>query len=331
MSLPKAEKQHLPVLLATCVELLAPALQEPGSVVVDATLGMGGHTEALLRAAPNARVIGIDRDTQALEMARERLAPFGDRFTPVHATYDEILEVLDDQGIAQVQGILMDLGVSSWQLDQVERGFSYSTDAPLDMRMNTTAGPSAADLLNYESESELARIFKQYGEERYAGRIARSIVNTRNEQPLSTTGQLVEVILNALPSAARYAPGGHPAKRVFQAVRIAVNDELGGLTRALPAAVEALAVGGRLVVESYHSLEDRLVKQEFARGLKISAPQGLPVVTEQYQPYLAELVRGALLADDEELARNSRAASVRLRAVTRLRPTPDHLIRTDLT
>lgn len=331
MNLPKAEDQHLPVLLDTCVNLLVPALQEPGSVLVDATLGMGGHTEAILKAAPNARVIGIDRDTQALAMAQERLAPFGERFTPVHATYDEIREVLEDQGLETVQGILMDLGVSSWQLDQVERGFSYSTDAPLDMRMNTTAGRSAAQVLNEDSETELARIFKQYGEERYSGRIARAIVNSRLDQPLATTGQLVEVVLNALPSAARYAPGGHPAKRVFQAVRIAVNDELGGLTRALPAAVAALAVGGRLVVESYHSLEDRLVKQEFARGLKISAPQGLPVVTEQYQPYLAELVRGALLADDEELARNSRAASVRLRAVTRLRPTPAHLMRTDLT
>lgn len=331
MNLPKAAEQHLPVLLETCVELLIPALQEPGAVLVDATLGMGGHTEAILAAAPNARVIGIDRDTQALEMAQKRLAPFGDRFIPVHATYDQILEVIAEQGFPQVQGILMDLGVSSWQLDQVDRGFSYSADAPLDMRMNTTAGPSAADLLNTESEAELARIFKQYGEERYAGRIARAIVRQRQEQPLSTTAQLVEVVLNALPAASRYAPGGHPAKRVFQAVRIAVNDELGGLTRAMPAAVAALAVEGRLVVESYHSLEDRLVKQEFARGLQISAPQGLPVVTEQYQPYLAELVRGALLADDEELARNSRSASVRLRAVTRLRPTPAHLIRTELT
>ncbi len=320
-----AQDRHLPVLLQRCVDLLVPALQEPGSVLVDCTLGMGGHTEAVLEQVPTARVIGIDRDLEALELASARLARFGDRFTPVHAVYDEIGDVVAAQGLPAVQGVLMDLGVSSLQLDEAERGFSYAQDAPLDMRMDQSRGLTAADVLNTYDEGELTRILRTYGEERFAQRVARAIVRRREKQPWTRTGELAEVVRDAIPAATRRT-GGNPSKRTFQALRIEVNGELEVLERAVPAAIEALAVDGRIVVESYHSLEDRIVKRAIARGTTSSAPPDLPVEPESHKPYLEALTRGAEEADAAELERNPRAASVRLRAARRLRPTPHHLM-----
>ncbi len=319
-----AAERHVPVLLERCLELLAPALEVEGAVMVDSTLGMGGHTEGVLRWFPHVRVVGLDRDPQAIALASERLAPFGDRFTGVHAVYDEIRDVLADLSIPAVQGVLMDLGVSSLQLDEVERGFSYAQDAPLDMRMDATTGPTAADVLNTYDERDLARVLRTYGEERFAPRIARAIVRARATAPLARTGELVDLVRAAIPAAAR-ATGGHPAKRTFQALRIEVNHELDALARALPESVEALAVGGRIVVEAYQSLEDRMVKQTFALGASVSAPPDLPVVPDTHQPYLRLVTRGAEEADEAELARNPRSQSVRLRAAERLRTTPDHL------
>ncbi|QHT55483.1 16S rRNA (cytosine(1402)-N(4))-methyltransferase RsmH [Cellulomonas sp. H30R-01] len=319
-----AATRHTPVLLQRCLDLLAPALAAEGAVMVDSTLGMGGHTEGVLRAFPHVRVVGIDRDPQALDLAGRRLAPFGERFTAVHAVYDEIRDVLDDLGLAHVQGVLMDLGVSSLQLDERERGFSYAHDAPLDMRMDATRGLTAADVVNTYEEREIARVLREYGEERFAPRIARSIVRAREKAPLARTGELVDLVRAAIPAATRKT-GGHPAKRTFQALRIEVNGELEVLERALPASVEALAVGGRIVVEAYHSLEDRLVKRTFAAGATSSAPPDLPVEPETHAPYLRLVTRGAEEADEAELAANPRSQSVRLRAAERTRPTPDHL------
>ena len=319
-----AAGRHTPVLLQRCLDLLAPALSGPGAVMVDATLGMGGHTEGVLRAFEGVRVVGIDRDPQALALATERLAPFGDRFVGVHAVYDEIADVVADLGLPSVQGVLMDLGVSSLQLDETERGFAYAQDAPLDMRMDPTTGPTAADVLNTYDERDIARVLRVYGEERFAGRIARLVVRRREQQPLTRTSELVDIVRAGVPAATRKT-GGHPAKRTFQALRIEVNGELAALERALPAAVESLAVGGRIVVESYQSLEDRLVKRALAAGATSSAPPDLPVEPATHAPYLRLLTRGAEEADADEVARNPRAQSVRLRAAERLRPTPDHL------
>lgn len=317
--------RHLPVLVQRCVDLLAPALAAPGAVLVDCTLGMGGHTEAVLDQVPGVRVIGIDRDTQAIQLASARLARFGDRFTAVHAVYDEIGDVVADQGLDSVQGVLMDLGVSSLQLDEAERGFAYAQDAPLDMRMDATTGQTAADVLNTYDERDLTRILRDYGEERFASKIARSIVRRREERPWTTSAELVDLVRACIPAATRKT-GGNPAKRTFQALRIEVNGELEVLERAVPAAIEVLAVDGRIVVESYQSLEDRLVKRSFARGATSSAPPGLPVEPETHKPYLELLTRGAEEARGEELENNPRSASVRLRAARRTRPTPDHLI-----
>jgi 16S rRNA (cytosine1402-N4)-methyltransferase len=320
-----AADRHLPVLLQRCVDLLAPALAEPGSVLVDCTLGMGGHTEAVLEQLPTARVIGIDRDPQALALAGARLARFGDRFTPVHAVYDEIGDVVGEHAGGSVQGVLMDLGVSSLQLDEAERGFAYAQDAPLDMRMDSTQELTAADVLNTYDERDLARILREYGDERFAGKIARAVVRRRAEREWDRSGELVDLLRAVIPAATRKT-GGHPAKRTFQALRIEVNGELEVLERAVPAAIEALAVDGRIVVESYQSLEDRIVKRAIARGTTSSAPSGLPVEPETHRPYLEALTRGAEEADAEELERNPRSASVRLRAARRLRPTPEHLL-----
>jgi 16S rRNA (cytosine1402-N4)-methyltransferase len=330
MSTSDAAARHTPVLLQRCIDLLAPALAAPGSVLVDATLGMGGHTEGVLTALPHVRVVGIDRDPQALRLAGERLAPFGDRFTPVHAVYDEIPEVVERLGLPGVQGVLMDLGVSSLQLDEAERGFAYAQDAPLDMRMDPTRGRTAAEVLNTYDEAALIRVLREYGEERFAQRIVRRIVAARQQAPITRSGELVDLVRAGIPAAARQT-GGNPAKRTFQALRIEVNDELAVLERAVPAALEALVVGGRLVVEAYQSLEDRIVKKALAAGSQISAPPGLPVVPETHQPYLRLLTRGAEEADAAELERNPRSQSVRLRAAERLRPTPEHLLRTDST
>ena len=320
----EAAARHTPVMLARCVELLAPALRVPGAVMVDSTLGMGGHAEAVLEAFPDVVVIGLDRDPEALDLAGRRLARFGDRFTAVHAVYDDVLTVLGRLGVAQVEAVLMDLGVSSLQLDEVARGFSYSQDAPLDMRMDPSGGTTAADVLNSYDERELTRVLREYGEERFAQRIARNIVAARDRRPLERTGELVAILQASIPAATRKT-GGHPAKRTFQALRIEVNRELETLERALPASIEALAVGGRIVVEAYHSLEDRLVKRAFAVGAVSSAPVDLPVEPDTHRPFLRLVTRGAEEADEAEIARNPRSQSVRLRAAERLRPTPDHL------
>ncbi|MFC7373867.1 16S rRNA (cytosine(1402)-N(4))-methyltransferase RsmH [Brachybacterium sp. GCM10030267] len=316
-----AEDRHVPVLLETSVELLAPALQEPGAVHVDATLGMGGHAAAVLHAAPQARLVGIDRDPQALELARRRLEQegLGERATLVHATYDEIPDVLEELGLPGAHGVMMDLGLSSFQIDTAERGFSYAADAPLDMRMDTSSdGPTAADLLRELPEAEISRILHDLGDERFARRIARRIVERRQEAPLTRSGELVELLDRAVPAASK-ASGGHPAKRTFQALRIAVNQELEILASAIDSALDCLHVGGRIVVESYHSGEDRLVKTAFARRTRSSAPPGLPVELEEHRPTFTPLVRGALQADEIERGSNARAGSVRLRALTRTR------------
>jgi 16S rRNA (cytosine1402-N4)-methyltransferase len=309
---------HVPVLLDRVVALVAPPLQQPGSVLVDATLGLGGHTEAVLTRCPEAHVIGVDRDTHALELAGRRLEPFAGRTTLVHAVYDEIPEVLAELGHDHVDGVLFDLGVSSMQLDVRERGFAYAEDAPLDMRMNDTEGQTAADVLNTYPVEELARILKWYGEERFARRIAESIVRERDREPFTRSARLVELIREAIPAPARRT-GGHPAKRTFQALRIEVNDELSVLRRALPGAIDAIGVGGRVVVMSYHSLEDRLVKQAFVEHTRSDLPPDLPFVPEGHEPPLRQITRGAEKASADEIEQNPRAASVRLRAVERVR------------
>jgi 16S rRNA (cytosine1402-N4)-methyltransferase len=310
---------HDPVLLDRVVALLQPALDHAGAVLVDATLGLGGHSEAVLTRCELARVVGIDRDPEALGLAADRLAPFGDRFRGVHATYDEIPDVLADLGLDHADGVLFDLGVSSLQLDVADRGFAYRQDAPLDMRMDPTSGPTAADVLNTYSQAELTRVLREYGEERFAPRLARAIVREREREPFSTSARLVELLYAEIPAPARRT-GGHPAKRTFQALRIEVNDELGVLRRAVPAAIDAVSVGGRVVVESYHSLEDRLVKQAFAAVTTVDVPPDLPFIPEDRQPALRLVTRGAERAGEHEIAVNPRAASVRLRAVERIRP-----------
>jgi 16S rRNA (cytosine1402-N4)-methyltransferase len=310
---------HVPVLLDRVVALLAPALQHPDAVLVDATLGLGGHSEAVLARCELARVVGIDRDPDALDRARERLAPYGDRFSGVHAVYDEIPDVLDELGLASVDGVLFDLGVSSMQLDVRERGFAYAVDAPLDMRMDGSSGPTAADVLNTYSAAELTRVLRDYGEEKFARKIAGAVVRQREVEPFTTSARLVELLYAEIPAPARRT-GGHPAKRTFQALRMEVNDELAVLRRALPAAIDSIAVGGRIVVESYHSLEDRLVKQAFAAATRSVVPHDMPLVPEGLEPELRLITRGAEKADAAEAEANPRAASVRLRAVERVRP-----------
>jgi 16S rRNA (cytosine1402-N4)-methyltransferase len=310
--------RHVPVLLGRVLELLAPALTAPGAVVVDATLGMGGHAEALLVAHPQARLIGIDRDTDARALATERLAPFETRITLVHAVYDQLPVVLAELGLATVDGILFDLGVSSLQLDETERGFSYAHDAALDMRMDRTTGKTAADVVNTYSAAEIAHVLRVYGEERFASRIANAIVQERAQQPLVSASRLAELVRDSIPAATRRT-GGHPAKRTFQALRIEVNAELAALEEAVPAAVAAVRVGGRVVVLSYQSLEDRLVKQVFAAGAASTSPHELPVELPDHAPRLRLLTRGADQASDAEITANPRAASVRLRAIERIR------------
>ncbi len=312
-----AHDRHVPVMLERVVELLAPALQDEGAVCVDATLGLGGHTEALLTRCPGARVIGLDRDTEALALARRRLAPFGDRFTGVHAVYDEVAEVLAREAEGTARGILFDLGVSSLQLDEADRGFAYRHDAPLDMRMDQTRGTTAAEVLNTYSRGDLARILRTYGEERFAGRIASAIVREREKEPFTTSARLVEVVRDAVPAAARRT-GGHPAKRTFQALRIEVNAELDVWSEAVEAAIEVLEPGGRIVVLSYHSLEDRIAKRALAEGARSRTPPGLPVELPEHGPYLRLLTRGAEVPSDAEQHTNPRSASARLRAAERL-------------
>ncbi|KAA9394429.1 16S rRNA (cytosine(1402)-N(4))-methyltransferase RsmH [Kocuria coralli] len=312
-------ERHVPVLLDQCLDLLAPGLEgrsEP--VVVDATLGMGGHSQAILERFPAAQLVGVDRDPMALALAGERLAPYGSRFHPVHTTYDEIPEALERCGFTRADGILFDLGVSSMQLDERERGFAYSYDAPLDMRMDATASLTAREILATYSEADLRRILRDWGEERFAGRIARAIVQARQSEELTTTGGLVEVIRTAVPVAVQRKKG-HPAKQTFQALRIEVNQELEVLTRAIPRALDVLSLGGRVVAMSYHSLEDRIVKRELAARSVSTAPKGLPVELEEHKPTFKILTRGTHTPTPEEIEANPRAASARLRAAERIR------------
>ncbi|MDQ3457339.1 MAG: 16S rRNA (cytosine(1402)-N(4))-methyltransferase RsmH, partial [Actinomycetota bacterium] len=297
--------EHVPVLLERCLALLAPAVAGRPAVVVDATLGLAGHAEALLREHPQLRLVGLDRDREALRRSGDRLAAYAGRTNLVHAVYDEMPAVLVELGLPAVDGVLFDLGVSSMQLDRGERGFAYSHDAPLDMRMDQSAGRTAQDVVNGYSAAELARVLRVYGEERFASRIAAAIVRARGQEPLTSTARLAELVRSAVPAATRRT-GGHPAKRTFQALRIEVNDELGVLRTAVPAAIAALALGGRLVVLSYQSLEDRIVKRALAAEATDRTPPDLPVPLPSAAPALRLLTRGAEVAGAAEIAANPR-------------------------
>lgn len=308
---------HTPVMLERTLELLVPALSTPGAVLLDCTLGMGGHSEAVFARLDDVRVVGVDRDAEALELARRRLAAYSERLTTVNTEYDDLDTILSRAGVSAFEAILLDLGVSSLQLDRAERGFSYAKDAPLDMRMDATAPVTAYDVLNEYDVAELTRIFWQYANEKLAKRYAQAIVAERQRAPLTTTGQLADIIAQATPRAV--ARPGHPAKRVFQALRIEVNEELAMLGRALPRLLDALAPGGRAVALAYHSLEDRIVKREFTDRTTSSTPMDLPVEMPQHQPHFRLLTRGAEKASTLEQQSNSRAKPVRLRAVERLK------------
>jgi 16S rRNA (cytosine1402-N4)-methyltransferase len=303
---------------ARVCELLQPALTGDSAVLVDATLGLGGHAAALLAEHPRLRLIGIDRDPRALAISSDRLAAFRSRITLVQAVYDALPDVLRTEGVERIDGALFDLGVSSMQLDDDERGFSYARDTALDMRMDPTLALTAAEVVNTYPVDQLAAVLRNYGEERFARRIAAAIVRERAAGPLTSSARLAELVRDAVPAATRRV-GGHPAKRTFQALRIEVNDELGVLERAVPAAIDALRVGGRIVVLAYQSLEDRIVKRFLAAGASVSAPPDLPVVPESAAPRLRLLTRGAEKPDPQEVADNPRAAPARLRAAERIR------------
>ena len=310
--------EHVSVMRDRCVDLLSPAIEAASNpVVVDATLGLGGHTEALLQKFPHLTVIGIDRDLDAIAKATARLAPFADRLKTAHSTFDGIAEVVSSFGYKRIDGALFDLGVSSMQLDQVERGFSYSQDAPLDMRMDRSQSLTAAEIVNTYEPGQLVRILRTYGEEKFATRIVESIVKQRAIAPLNSTTQLAEMVKEAIPAATRRT-GGNPAKRTFQALRIETNDELGTITRALPAALDLLNVGARLVVMSFQSLEDRIVKQLFVASTTSGTPRNLPFELPEYAAKFSMITRGSETPTEIELEENSRSASVRLRAIERL-------------
>jgi 16S rRNA (cytosine1402-N4)-methyltransferase len=313
-----AAAAHLPVMRDRVLELLAPALKSPGAILVDATLGRAGHAGALLTAHPGLSLIGIDTDARAIEESRRALDGFAGRVTLVQAVYDELPQILAGLGEQAVQGVLFDLGVSSPQLDDPGRGFAYSRDAPLDMRMNQSGPLTAADVLNTYPADRLARVLREYGEERFARRIADAVVRERAETPLTSTARLAEIIRDSIPAPARRT-GGNPAKRTFQALRIEVNGELDALRRVLPAALAAVAVGGRIVVLAYHSLEDRAVKRELAGVAADTTPPGLPVQLAEARPQFRLLTRGAERPDAAELAANPRSAPARLRAAERIR------------
>ncbi len=324
-NVPSAAQRHVPVMADRVVDLLAPAvesarLQQRQPTLVDATLGMGGHAELILQRYSDAMVIGIDRDTQALDLAQQRLGNYGRRYAGFHGTYDEIPRALGAVGAETIDGVLFDLGVSSYQLDERERGFAYSYDAPLDMRMDTTARFSAADVVNDYAQSDLEQLIRRFGEEKFARRIATAIVERRSVRAFSRTEDLVEVIRHAVPAAAGRS-GGHPAKRTFQALRIEVNEELNILREALPAALQALCVGGRIVVMSYHSLEDRITKKFFQAQATSLTPPNFPVEVEENAPVVKVLTRGTEKPTDQEIAENPRAASAKVRAIEKIRIT----------
>ncbi|MFU0464594.1 16S rRNA (cytosine(1402)-N(4))-methyltransferase RsmH [Gardnerella vaginalis] len=318
---------HAPVLLEDCVNLVSPALEHKDSIIVDCTLGLAGHATAFLKAAPLATLVGIDRDSEALGLATKRMQDEGlnNRFIPVHAAFDEVDKVLEDLEIDKIDAAFMDLGLSSLQIDEADRGFSYSHNTALDMRMDTTQSVTAATILATYSASSLAEIFREYGQERFSGPIARKIVQVRQESPIVTSGQLVDLVDQVIPRAHR-APG-NPAKRVFQALRIEVNGELDKLSRTLPKLALRLNNGGRIVVESYHSLEDITVKRFMNKGLEVDVPANMPIVPQSAQPFFKSLTRGAIKASKEEIANNTRSSSVRLRAVELIRDIPDRWIK----
>jgi 16S rRNA (cytosine1402-N4)-methyltransferase len=309
---------HIPVLLEATLSLLAP---QPGGVYIDATIGGGGHAERILEmSTPDGRLLGIDADPLALQAARERLSPFGQRVVLVNAYFDRLASIVTDTGFKPADGVLFDLGVSSAQLATADRGFSFQLEGPLDMRMGPEALHSAADIVNTAREEELTRIFREYGEERFARRIARHIVASRQRQPIRTTTDLVHIIMAAVPArSAGSSPRIHPATRVFQALRIAVNDELGRLQRALPQALDVLRVGGHLVVISFHSLEDRIVKRFFqAEASGCICPPQVPACVCGRAPTVKLLTRKPIQPDSNEITRNPRARSAKLRAAEKI-------------
>ena len=309
--------RHTPVLLERCISLLAPAISGEHAVAIDATLGLGGHSQAMLERFPNLTLVGIDRDPHALALTRDRLAPFGTRVHLVHAVYDEIPEAIADLGIEAVDGVLFDLGVSSMQLDEADRGFAYAQDAPLDMRMNPEVGITAADVLNTYEVKDLARILRAYGEEKFAMQIARRIVTERAREPFTRSARLVELIKDVIPAPARRT-GGNPAKRTFQALRIEVNAELSVLERAIPSSMDVLRPGGRVVVMAYQSLEDRIVKHAFAAACRLDVPADLPFIPANAEPKFTLVTRGSEAPTEQEIAENPRAASARLRCIERV-------------
>jgi 16S rRNA (cytosine1402-N4)-methyltransferase len=308
---------HVPVLLERCLELLAPALDRSNPLHVDFTLGLGGHAEAVLERFPAVVLIGLDRDPEALAHATHRLARFADRTHLVHAVYDQLPAVLTDLGYETIHSGLFDLGVSSLQLDEPDRGFAYAQDAPLDMRMDQSRGVTAEEVVNGYQPGDLVRVLRVYGEERFASRIVSAIVRERTRGRITSTARLADLIRDAIPAAARRT-GGNPAKRTFQALRIEVNGELSALESAVPAALDSLAPKGRLVVMSYQSLEDRIVKRALAERARSTGPIDLPVELPGTGPSLRLLTRGAEQAGEVEVRENPRAASVRLRAVERI-------------
>jgi len=308
---------HVPVLLSRVSELLAPVAERPSAVIVDATLGLGGHADALLAAHAGLRVVGLDRDPAALRVSAQRLARYGDRVRLVHTRFDAIGEILSATETPEVDGVLFDLGVSSMQLDEVERGFSYSRDTGLDMRMDPTSALTAEQVVNTYTRTELTRVLRNFGEERFASRVAAAIVRERERAPITSSAALADLVRTAIPAATRRT-GGHPAKRTFQGLRIEVNAELAALEAALPVAIQALRPGGRLVAISYHSLEDRIVKRALVQGTQDSTPLDLPVLLPQARPRLRMLTRGAELPTPLEIEVNPRAASAKLRAAERI-------------
>ena len=313
-----ADVVHIPVALERCLELLTPAIvNKSNPILIDATLGLGGHAKALLERFSNLQLIGIDRDQAAITIASENLSQYSDRTTFIHTTYDQIQFVLDQVNDRSIDAILFDLGVSSMQLDQAERGFSYSQVAPLDMRMDQSSHLTAEIVLTTYSHGELAKLLQNYGQEKFASKIAEKIIKARSSGNLKSTKDLAEIVKDSIPAPARRT-GGNPAKRTFQALRIEVNQELEVLERAIPAALARLTVGGRLVVMSYQSLEDKIIKNCFAQVTKSKSPLGLPVELPDSAASYKLLVSGSQGADEDEQLRNPRSQSMRLRAIERV-------------
>jgi 16S rRNA (cytosine1402-N4)-methyltransferase len=313
---------HIPVALDRCIDLLTPAIEfslshAPETIVIDATLGLGGHTRALLAKFPTLRVIGIDRDKSAIALAKINVEPYGDRLTIAYNTYDNIAQILEENNIAEVAGILFDLGVSSMQLDEAERGFAYSQDAPLDMRMDQEESLTAQVIVDTYDRATLIKILRQYGEEKFAPKIADNIIAARATNSLRSTKALADLVKDSIPAPARRT-GGNPAKRTFQALRIEVNQELAVLERAIPAALAAISVQGRVVVMAYQSLEDKIVKSKFAELTQSSTPRGLPVDLPDSAAKYRLVMSGSEGAGEAEVAQNPRAGSMRLRAIERL-------------